>query len=85
MIKDVVMHQVGLFMVAASGVVPASENALVIREGSLPAIITREGAAAIFAAEEFFYGKDSFARLEAGRSHQQFEPSAEALGHSSPY
>ncbi len=44
-------------MVAASGIVPASENALAVREGSLPAIITREGPAAIFAAEEFFYGK----------------------------
>jgi site-specific recombinase XerD len=44
-------------MVAASGIVPASENALSIQESSLPTIITREGQAAIFAAEEFFYGK----------------------------
>jgi len=45
-------------MVAASGIVPASENALAIQEGSLPAIITRERqAAAIFASEELFYGK----------------------------
>ena|SRR5271165_1077543 len=50
--------KVGLFMVAASGIVPASENALAIQEGSLPAIITRERqAAAIFASEELFYGK----------------------------
>lgn len=44
-------------MVAATGIVPASENTLAIPESSLPAIISREGAAAIFAAEEFFYGK----------------------------
>ncbi len=44
-------------MVAASGIVPASENNLAIPESSLRAIITREGPAAIFAAEEFFYGK----------------------------
>jgi site-specific recombinase XerD len=44
-------------MLAASGIVPASENVLTIQDSSLPLIITREGQAAIFAAEEFFYGK----------------------------
>jgi integrase/recombinase XerD len=44
-------------MVAATGIVPASENALAIQERAPPAIINREGQAAIFATEEFFHGK----------------------------
>ncbi len=44
-------------MVAASEIVPASRNALSIRKSSLAATISREGQAATFAAEKFFYGK----------------------------
>jgi site-specific recombinase XerC len=40
-----------------TGLVPAGENLPSSLGGQLPAILSRAGKAAIFAAEEFFYGR----------------------------